>query len=195
MGKTRLEAFSDGVIAILITIMVLELKVPEGGDFNALRPVLPHLLSYLLSFVYLAIYWNNHHHMLQATHRVNGKILWANSHLLFWLSLVPAATAWLGDHHTEAIPAATYGVILFFAGLAYLILQQCIIAHEGRESQIAKAIGGDSKGMASAALYAVSVGVAFVNPIFSEAIFVLVAAWWLIPDRRIESTINDSNGD
>lgn len=192
MGKTRLEAFSDGVIAILITIMVLELKVPEGADFNALRPVLPHLLSYLLSFVYLAIYWNNHHHMLQATHRVNGKILWANSHLLFWLSLVPAATAWLGDHHHDSIPTATYGVILFLAGLAYLILQQCIIAQEGRDSLLAKAIGSDKKGMTSAALYAVAVGLAFVNPIFSDLIFVLVAAWWLVPDRRIESTISDS---
>ncbi|MEP6507986.1 MAG: TMEM175 family protein [Gemmatimonadales bacterium] len=195
MGKTRLEAFSDGVIAILITIMVLELKVPEGGDFNALRPVLPHLLSYLLSFVYLAIYWNNHHHMLQATHRVNGKILWANSHLLFWLSLVPAATAWLGDHVKAAIPTATYGLIFFFAGLAYFVLQQCIIAQEGRDSQLAKAVGSDRKGMASAALYAASVGLAFVNPIFSDLIFVLVAAWWLVPDRRIESTISDSDGD
>jgi uncharacterized membrane protein len=193
--KTRLEAFSDGVIAILITIMVLELKVPDGGDFNALRPILPHLLSYVLSFVYLAIYWNNHHHMLQATHRVNGKVLWANSHLLFWLSLVPAATAWLGDHHSEAFPTATYGVILFFAGVAYFVLQQCIIAQEGRESQLARAVGSDVKGMASAAFYALAVGLAFVNPVFSELIFVLVAAWWLIPDRRIETVISDSNDD
>lgn len=195
MGKTRLEAFSDGVIAILITIMVLELKVPSGGDFNALRPVLPHLLSYVLSFVFLAIYWNNHHHMLQATRRVNGKILWANSHLLFWLSLVPAATAWLGDHHNEAVPAATYGSVLFFAGVAYFVLQQCIIGQQGRESAIARAIGKDAKGIGSAALYALSVGLAFVNPIFSEVVFVLVAAWWLVPDRRIESTISDSPGD
>ncbi|MEO5904005.1 MAG: TMEM175 family protein [Gemmatimonadaceae bacterium] len=195
MRKSRLEAFSDGVIAILITIMVLELKVPNGGDLNALRPILPHLLSYVLSFVFLAIYWNNHHHMLQATHRVNGTILWANSHLLFWLSLVPAATAWLGDHHSEPVPNATYGVILFFAGVAYFILQQCIIAHQEAGSQLRKAIGKDGKGIASAALYAVSVGAAFVNPLLSQAIFAMVAAWWLIPDRRIESTISQALGD
>ena len=190
MGKSRLEAFSDGVIAILITIMVLELKVPNGGDLNALRPILPHLLSYLLSFVFLAIYWNNHHHMLQATHTINGKILWANSHLLFWLSLVPATTAWLGDHHSEAVPAATYGVVLFFAGVAYFVLQQCIIAQEGSGSQLGRAIGNDAKGIASASLYALGVALAFVNPVLAEAIYVAVALWWLVPDRRIESAIS-----
>jgi len=190
MKKTRLEAFSDGVIAILITIMVLELKVPDGGDVNALRPVLPHLLSYVLSFIYLAIYWNNHHHMLQATHRINGTILWANSHLLFWLSLVPAATAWLGDHHGLPVPTAVYGSILFFAGVAYFILQQCIIAQEEPDSELGRAIGKDVKGITSAALYALSVVLAFVNPLFSDAIFVLVAAMWLVPDTRIESTIS-----
>jgi uncharacterized membrane protein len=190
MRKTRLEAFSDGVIAILITIMVLELKIPEGGDIDALRPVLPHLLSYVLSFIYLAIYWNNHHHMLQATHRVNGTILWANAHLLFWLSLVPAATAWVGDHYRLALPTAVYGSILFFAGVAYFVLQQCIIAQEEPGSELGRAIGHDVKGISSAALYAVSVGLAFVNPWLSDAIFVFVAGMWLVPDRRIESTIS-----
>src|SRR5512141_2625689 len=190
MRKTRLEAFSDGVIAILITIMVLELKVPDGGDFNALRPVLPHLLSYVLSFIYLAIYWNNHHHMLQATHRINGTILWANSHLLFWLSLVPAATAWLGDNHRLPVPTAVYGSILFFAGVAYCVLQQCIIAQEEPGSELGRVIGKDVKGIASASLHALSVVLAFVNPWFSDAIFVLVAGMWLVPDRRIESAIS-----
>src|SRR6476620_7816230 len=164
MGKTRLEAFSDGVIAILITIMVLELKVPDGGDLNALRQVLPHLLYYVMSFVYLGIYWNNHHHMLQATHRINGTILWANLHLLFWLSLVPATTAWLGDHHNQPLPVAVYGLVLFFAGVAYFVMQQCIIAHEGRDSDIGRAIGSDTKGIVSFVLYALSIGLAFVNP-------------------------------
>jgi uncharacterized membrane protein len=190
MNKTRLEAFSDGVIAILITIMVLELKVPGGGDLDALRPVLPHLLSYVLSFIYLAIYWNNHHHMLQATHRVNGTILWANSHLLFWLSLVPAATAWLGDNHRLAVPTAIYGSILFFAGVAYFVLQQCIIAQEEPGSELGRAIGKDVKGIVSAGLYALSVVLAFVNPWLSDAIFVVVALMWLVPDRRIELTIS-----
>lgn len=190
MTKTRLEAFSDGVIAILITIMVLELRIPEGGDVDALRTVLPHLLSYLLSFIFLAIYWNNHHHMLQATHRVNGTILWANSHLLFWLSLVPAATAWLGDHHRLPVPTAVYGSVLFFAGVAYFMLQQCIIAQEEPGSELGRAIGKDVKGIVSAGLYALSVVLAFVNPWLSDAIFVLVAAMWLVPDRRIESTIS-----
>lgn len=190
MRKSRLEAFSDGVIAIIITIMVLELKVPDGGDFESLRPVLPHLLSYVLSFIYLAIYWNNHHHMLQATHRVNGTILWANSHLLFWLSLVPASTAWLGDHYRMAVPTAVYGVVMFFAGVAYFVLQQCIIAQEEPGSDLGRAIGKDTKGIISSALYAASVGLAFVNPWISDAIFVFVAAIWLVPDRRIESTIS-----
>ncbi len=195
MGKTRLEAFSDGVIAILITIMVLELKVPAGGDFSALRSVLPHLLSYVLSFVFLGIYWNNHHHMLQATHRINGTILWANLHLLFWLSLIPATTAWLGNYHEEALPTAIYGVVLFFAGVAYFVLQQCIIALEGPASDLARAIGKDAKGIFSAALYAVSVGLAFIDPRFADAIFVIVAAIWLVPDKRIESKLNARAGE
>jgi uncharacterized membrane protein len=190
MGKSRLEAFSDGVIAILITIMVLELKVPGGADVNALRSVLPHLISYVLSFVYLGIYWNNHHHMLQATHRINGTILWANLHLLFWLSLVPAATAWLGDHHTDSLPTAVYAALLFFAGVAYFVLQQCIIAQEGPGSDLSRAIGNDAKGIFSAAAYAVAFGLAFINPIFADAIFVLVALTWLVPDPRIESKLS-----
>jgi uncharacterized membrane protein len=190
MGKSRLEAFSDGVIAILITIMVLELKVPGGADISALRSVLPHFVSYVLSFIYLGIYWNNHHHMLQATHRINGTILWANLHLLFWLSLVPAATAWLGDHHADALPTAVYAALLFFAGVAYFVLQQCIIAQEGPGSDLGRAIGKDAKGIFSAAAYAVAVGLAFINPVFSDAIFVLVALTWLVPDRRIESKLS-----
>jgi uncharacterized membrane protein len=188
--KNRLEAFSDGVIAILITIMVLELRMPGGDNVQALRSVLPHLLSYVLSFVFLGIYWSNHHHMLQATHRINGSILWANLHLLFWLSLVPASTAWLGDHHTEALPTAVYAIILFFAGVAYFVLQQRIIAQEGTDSELGRAIGKDAKGIFSAALYAVAVGLAFVNPWLADAIFVTVAMMWLVPDRRIESKIN-----
>jgi uncharacterized membrane protein len=190
MRKTRVEAFSDGVIAILITIMVLELKIPEGGDFDALRPMLPHLLSYVLSFIYLAIYWNNHHHMFQATHKINGTILWANAHLLFWLSLVPVSTAWVGDNYRLPLPTAVYGTILFFAGVAYFVLQQCIIAQEGHDSDLGRAIGKDVKGITSAGLYALSVGLAFVNPWLSDAIFVVVAAIWLVPDRRIESTLS-----
>jgi uncharacterized membrane protein len=190
MGKSRLEAFSDGVIAILITIMVLELRVPGGGDLHAMRSVLPHLISYVLSFVYLGIYWNNHHHMLQATHRINGTILWANLHLLFWLSLVPAATAWLGDHYAEPLPTAVYAAILFFAGIAYYVLQQCIIAQEGAGSDLQRAIGKDMKGMVSAAAYAVAFPLAFVKPIFADAIFVIVALVWLVPDPRIESKLS-----
>lgn len=195
MGKSRLEAFSDGVIAILITIMVLELKTPNGADFNALRAIFPHLLSYILSFVFLGIYWNNHHHMLQATHRINGTILWANLHLLFWLSLVPATTAWLGDHHNDSLPTAVYGMVLFFAGVAYFVLQQRIIAQEGPDSDLGRAIGKDAKGIFSAALYAVAVGLAFINPLFADAIFVFVALTWLVPDRRIESKISSRRSE
>ena len=187
MGKTRLEAFSDGVVAILITIMVLELKVPHGTDWPSLQPLLPVFLSYVLSFVYLGIYWNNHHHMLHTAKRVNGAILWANLHLLFWLSLVPFVTGWMGENHFASLPTALYGFVLFMAAMAYLILQNCIIAvNGGKESLLAKAVEKDSKGKVSQLLYAIAIPVAFWNQWISDAIYVLVAIIWLIPDRRIE---------
>jgi TMEM175 potassium channel family protein len=187
--KTRLEAFSDGVIAILITIMVLELKVPHGADAEALRPLLPVFLTYVLSFVYLGIYWNNHHHMLHLADRINGRILWANLHLLFWLSLVPFVTGWMGENHFAALPTAGYGVVMLLAGLAYLILQQAIIAEQGPGSRLAAAVGTDAKGKASAALYAAAIPLAFVREWISDAIYVFVALMWLCPDPRIESRI------
>ena len=187
MSKGRLEAFSDGVIAIVITIMVLELKVPHGADVAALRPLLPVFLAYLLSFVYLGIYWNNHHHMLHMTDRINGRILWANLHLLFWLSLVPFATGWMGENHVAPLPTAVYGGVLFLAGIAYLILQRTIIAHQGRESRLAAAVGRDVKGKLSTVLYAAAVPLAFVHQLISVAVYVLVALMWLTPDPRIES--------
>jgi uncharacterized membrane protein len=187
MSKTRLEAFSDGVIAILITIMVLELKVPHGGDLEALRPLWPTLLTYLLSFIYVGIYWNNHHHLLHATRRVNGGILWANLHLLFWLSLVPFVTGWMGENHFAPLPTAAYGANLFMAGVAYLILQKAIIAHNGgQESKLAQAIGEDYKGKASAVLYITAIPLAFVYRWASLVIYAAVALLWLVPDRRIE---------
>ncbi len=186
MEKNRLEAFSDGVIAILITIMVLELKVPHGADWAALRPMLPLFLSYLLSFVFLGIYWNNHHHMLQSADRVNGAILWANLHLLFWLSLVPFATNWLGESHPAPLPAALYGVILLCAGMAYTVLQQCIIRLHGPDSRLASAVGADWKGKLSLLCYALAIGLAFVRIEIAEALYVTVALMWLVPDRRIE---------
>ena len=189
MSTTRLEAFSDGVVAILITIMVLELRPPHDASFEALRPVLPTFLSYVLSFVFLAIYWNNHHHMLHLTSRVTGGILWANIHLLFWLSLVPFATAWLGENHTAAAPTATYGIVLAFAGLAYTMLQRTIIASQGRHSKLAAAIGRDRKGKLSLALYLSAIPLAFVRPGISDAIYATVAAIWLVPDRRIEQRL------
>jgi len=195
MSKNRLEAFSDGVIAILITIMVLELKIPGGADLHALRSVVPHLISYVLSFVFLGIYWNNHHHMLQATHRINGTILWANLHLLFWLSLVPAATAWLGEHYADSLPTAVYAAILFFAGVAYFVLQQCIIAQEGRHSELGRAIGRDAKGIFSAAAYAFAIVLAFINPVLADAIFAIVALTWLVPDRRIERKLSSPSSE
>jgi uncharacterized membrane protein len=189
MSKTRLEAFSDGVIAILITIMVLELKVPHGADLEALRPMLPVFLSYVLSFIFLGIYWNNHHHMLHATSRINGKILWANLHLLFWLSLVPFGTAWMGDHHHAPLPTAIYGVILLAAAIAYFILARAIIAAEGPESKLAQAFGRDLKGRISPLLYAAAIPLAFVNRELAQGIYVLVALVWLVPDPRIESRL------
>ena len=186
MEKNRLEAFSDGVIAILITIMVLELKVPHGADWAALRPMLPVFLSYLLSFVFLGIYWNNHHHMLQSAERVNGAILWANLHLLFWLSLVPFATNWLGESHPAPLPGALYGVILLCSGIAYTILQQSIIRLHGPGSRLASAVGADWKGKLSLLFYCLGIGLAFVRIEIAEALYVTVALMWLVPDRRIE---------
>jgi uncharacterized membrane protein len=189
MGKGRLEAFSDGVIAIIITIMVLELKVPHGDDIDALLPLLPVFLSYVLSFVYLGIYWNNHHHMLHATHRVTGGVLWANLHLLFWLSLIPFATGWMGENHFSAGPAALYGVVLMMAAIAYTILQGAIIASQGGDSLLKKAVGRDWKGKASIVAYALAVALAFVTQWLALTLYVLVALLWLVPDRRIEQVL------
>jgi uncharacterized membrane protein len=198
MTKTRLEAFSDGVIAILITIMVLEMKAPEGADgatWSALRPVLPTFLAYVLSFVYVGIYWNNHHHMLQMARRVNGRVLWANLHLLFWLSLVPFVTAWLGNTHFAALPAAGYGVVMLLTAVAYVVLQNTIIALDGEHSPLREAVGRDRKGKLSLALYAAAIPLAFVDPRISVGIYVLVAAMWLTPDQRIETRLRgDDDG-
>jgi uncharacterized membrane protein len=186
MGKSRLEAFSDGVLAIIITIMVLELEVPHGDDLSALRPLIPVLLSYVLSFVYIGIYWNNHHHMLYATQRVTGAILWANLHLLFWLSLIPFATGWMGENHFAPAPTALYGVPLLMAAIAYWLLQRNIIATQGRESVLAAAVGRDLKGKLSPILYAIAIPSAFAHPWIAGAIYVGAALMWLVPDRRIE---------
>ena len=190
MNKTRLEAFSDGVIAILITIMVLELKIPHGADLEALRPLFPVFVTYILSFIYLGIYWNNHHHMLQATRKINGKILWANLHLLFWLSLVPFVTGWMGENHFAPLPTAIYGAILLACAVAYTILQTMIIAEHEANSNLEAAIGNDLKGKISIICYVLAIGLAFVNQWISDALYVFVALMWLIPDRRIESKIN-----
>jgi uncharacterized membrane protein len=189
MRKNRLEAFSDGVIAIIITIMVLELKVPHGESIETLKPLIPVFLSYILSFVYLGIYWNNHHHMLHAADKVTGQILWANLHLLFWLSLVPFATGWMGENHFGPAPSALYGVVLLMAAIAYWILQQLIIAAQGPNSILKKAVGGDWKGKVSPVLYAVAILLAFWQEWISLALYVLVALLWLIPDRRIENVL------
>ena len=189
MGKARLEAFSDGVLAIIITIMVLELKVPHGADFAALGPLVPVFLSYVLSFVYLGIYWNNHHHMLHTCERVTGAILWANLHLLFWLSLIPFTTGWMGENHFAAAPTALYGVVLLLAAIAYYILQRCIIASQGPDSVLKAAIGSDWKGKVSPLLYLVAIPAAFAREWISDAIYVLVALIWLVPDRRIEQRL------
>jgi TMEM175 potassium channel family protein len=193
MGKNRLEAFSDGVIAIIITIMVLEMKVPHGEGIETLVPVIPVFLSYVLSFVYLGIYWNNHHHMLHATQRVTGSMLWANLHLLFWLSLIPFATGWMGENHFASAPAALYGAVLLMAGVAYLILQQLIIASQGPNSIIKKAIGGDWKGKLSPVLYAAAILLAFWWRWVSLGLYVVVALLWLIPDRRIEKVLRGAD--
>ena len=190
MSKGRLEAFSDGVIAILITIMVLELRVPHGEGWEALELLGPAFSTYALSFIYLGIYWNNHHHLLHATDRINGRILWANLHLLFWLSLVPVTTGWMGDSHLAPIPTAVYGADLLLAGIAYTILQAAITAHQGAGSRLAAAVGRDIKGKISLALYVAAIGLAFVQPWFSAALYALVASIWLVPDRRIEQVLS-----
>ena len=189
MKTTRLEAFSDGVLAIIITIMVLELKVPHAVELAALKPVLPVLLSYVLSFIYLGIYWNNHHHLFQATEEVSGGILWANLHLLFWLSLFPFTTAWMGENHLAAIPTAVYGFVLLMAAIAYYVLQRTIIAREGCDSLLAQAIGKDRKGKLSPLLYVAAIPLAFVSSWIAAGLYVFVALLWFIPDPRIEREI------
>ena len=191
MKTTRLEAFSDGVFAIIITIMVLELKVPHGADWEALRGVVPRFMVYVLSFIYIGIYWNNHHHMLHLTEHVNGAIMWANLHLLFWVSLTPVVTAWLGENHTEPVPTAIYGVVLLCAGLAYLVLQGAIIRQQGPHSKLALAVKHDVKGKLSLAMYLSGILLAFVNQAVSDVIYATVAAIWLVPDKRIESQLHE----
>jgi len=194
MGKERLEAFSDGVIAIIITIMVLELKVPHGVGLAALKPLLPVFLSYVLSFIYVGIYWNNHHHLLHTAQYVSGGIMWANLHLLFWLSLIPFVTGWMGENHFAALPTSLYGVVLLMAAFAYLILQRAIIARQGHGSLLAGAIGSDWKGKLSILCYFAAIGLAFVNQWLSDALYVFVAVMWLIPDRRVERALAKREG-
>jgi uncharacterized membrane protein len=189
MTKGRLEAFSDGVIAIIITIMVLELKIPHEADLVALRPLIPVFLSYILSYFYLGIYWNNHHHLFQAVQQVNGRVLWANLHLLFWLSLLPFVTAWAGENHFATWPVALYGLVLLFAAIAYFILTRTLIRHHGKDSTLATALGRDSKGKISLVIYALAILLAFVNVWLANLLYVLVALMWLIPDRRIEKKL------
>jgi uncharacterized membrane protein len=189
MEKNRLEAFSDGVVAIIITIMVLEMKVPHGDDLAALKPLLPVFLSYVVSFIYVGIYWNNHHHMLAATKHVNGTVLWANLHLLFWLSLFPFTTGWMGENHFTSTPSAAYGFVLLMAAIAYYILQRAIIGLQGRGSLLAKAIGNDWKGKLSPVIYLTAIVIAFFNARAANTLYVLVAIMWLVPDRRIEKVV------
>jgi uncharacterized membrane protein len=189
MSPTRVEAFSDGVLAIIITIMVLELKVPHEPEWSALQPVVPVFMSYVLSFIYVGIYWNNHHHMLHATKHVNGTILWANLHLLFWLSLIPFVTAWMGENHFAAGPTAAYGVVLLLAAVAYWLLQRAILRIEGPQSLLAAAVGRDAKGKLSPLIYLTAIAVSWINPWISEMLYVGAALIWLIPDRRIERVI------
>jgi uncharacterized membrane protein len=192
MGKERLAAFSDGVVAIIITIMVLELKVPHGTTLADLLPVLPVFLAYVLSFIYVGIYWNNHHHLLQLASTVTGPILWANLHLLFWLSMVPFATGWMGENQLSTIPVALYGGVLIMNAMAFTLLMTLLIRHEGPDSALARAMGRDLKGKVSLAIYALAIGLAFVWPIASVALYILVAAIWFIPDRRVERTLKVS---
>jgi len=191
MTKGRLEAFSDGVIAIIITIMVLELRPPHGETFASLVPLRDKFLSYVLSFVFLGIYWNNHHHLLQAAKRVDGRVLWANMHLLFWLSLVPFTTAWMGEGGFAPVPVATYGVVLLCAGVAYFLLSRALVARHGEGSVLARAVGNDTKGLLSVVLYAVAIAVALPAPLVSCAIYVVVEVIWLVPDRRIERVLEE----
>ncbi len=186
MPKTRLEAFSDGVIAVIITIMVLEMKVPHGTDFASLAPLWPVFLAYVLSYVYVGIYWNNHHHLMHAAQRINGSILWANLHLLFWLSLVPFVTDWMSENHFAPLPVALYGVVLLFSGLAFVLLTQCLVTIHGKDSEIARSMRGDLKGKLSVATYAVAIPLAFVRWWIAVALYALVAAIWFGPDPRIE---------
>ena len=194
MSKSRLEAFSDGVIAIIITIMVLEMEVPHGADVRSLRPLIPVFLSYLLSFIHVGIYWNNHHHLLQAVRRVTGGVLWANLHLLFWLSLIPFVTGWMGENNFAAWPVFFYGVVLFFSGVAYFLLERQLVSAEGQESPLVRALGRDRKAKFSIFLYLVAIGLALWAPWISCGLYVLVAATWLIPDRRIEKQLSLSVG-
>jgi len=189
MGKNRFEAFSDGVIAIIITIMVLEMKVPHGDSIETLVPLLPVFLSYVLSFVHLGIYWNNHHHMLHTCHKVNGGIMWANLHLLFWLSLIPFTTGWMGENHFSPTPSAIYGIVLFMSSIAYWILQQQIIVSQGADSLLKKAVSGDWKGKISPVLYVIGIGIAFWSQWVSIGLYVLVALIWLVPDQRVENVL------
>jgi uncharacterized membrane protein len=193
MGKNRLEAFSDGVLAIIITIMVLELKVPHGEALAALLPLLPVFLGYVLSFVYVGIYWNNHHHLLHTVQRVSGPILWANLHLLFWLSLFPFATGWMGENHFAPLPTALYGVVLFMASVAYLLLQSLIVASAGEQSTLKRALGHDWKGKTSLLAYLTAIGVAYWLPRMAQLLYVVVALMWLIPDRRIERVLQQED--
>jgi uncharacterized membrane protein len=195
MSKGRMEAFSDGVLAIIITIMVLEIKVPHGDSLASLKPNLPIFLSYVLSFINIGIYWNNHHHMLHTVQHVNGKTLWANMHLLFWLSLVPFVTDWMGENQFTTWPVAMYGIVLFMAGLAYYILLHTLISLHGKDSLLAKAIGGDSKGIISNVIYAVGVALSFVSSSISLILYASVAAMWLIPDTRIEKLLYSKDGE
>ena len=189
MNKNRLEAFSDGVLAIIITIMVLEMKVPKGGDLQSLKPLIPVFISYVLSFIYIGIYWNNHHHMLHAVTMVNGKVLWANIHLLFWLSLTPFATAWMGENNFTLWPVVLYGFILLMAGIAYTILCRAFIALHGKDSTLAVALGNDKKGKASVILYTLGIFLSFINPWLGFGLYIIVAIMWFMPDKRIEEKV------
>jgi uncharacterized membrane protein len=191
MEKNRLEAFSDGVLAIIITIMVLELKVPQGSDLAALKPVLPVLLTYLLSFIYIGIYWNNHHHLIKAAHKVNGAMMWANLHLLFWLSLFPFVTGWMGQNHLTSVPTALYGAVMLLAAIAYYMLQCVILAEQGPDSKLAASLGRDYKGKLSPVLYAGAIAASFFWPWIAGAIYVFVALIWLVPDRRIARVVDE----